>query len=46
VALGLGVQPDPDQLLVLVRDQRLAELDPLEDLPLGSEQLIGIAEKK
>ncbi|MCC9311426.1 hypothetical protein LN042_30930 [Kitasatospora sp. RB6PN24] len=38
-ALRLGVQPDADQFLVLVGNQRLAELDPLEDLPLRPEKL-------
>jgi hypothetical protein len=39
VALGLRVEADADEFLVLVRDERLAEFDLLEDLPLRAEQL-------
>src|SRR3954451_25183283 len=39
-ALGLRVQSDSHQLLVLVGDQRLAEFYPLEDLPLGLQESV------
>src|SRR3954447_14241937 len=39
-ALGLRVQSDSHQLLVLVGDQGLAEFYPLEDLPLGLQESV------